>query len=256
MAMQSSPEVLNPEMKKLLREKGEADKEVDGHGHDCFDPVERIIKGFIHFKTSKFDKYPECFSELAKGQHPKFLVFACSDSRVSPSHVLDFQPGEAFMARNIANMVPAFNQFDDIVDFAAQLRYSCVGATIEYAVANLQVENVLVIGHSRCGGIKRLMSLPDDGSNYYDFIDDWVRIGLPAKAKVKREHPDLSFEQQTALCERESVNLSLVNLLTYPYVQRAVQDGTLALRGGYYDFVNGKFELWELKTDITPPIVI
>ncbi|KAH9776140.1 Beta carbonic anhydrase 2 [Citrus sinensis] len=245
MAMQSSPEVLNPGMKKLLREKGEADKEVDGHGHDCFDPVERIIKGFIHFKTSKFDKYPECFSELAKGQHPKFLVFACSDSRVSPSHVLDFQPGEAFMARNIANMVPAFNQ----------LRYSCVGATIEYAVANLQVENVLVIGHSRCGGIKRLMSLPDDGSNYYDFIDDWVRIGLPAKAKVKREHPDLSFEQQTALCERESVNLSLVNLLTYPYVQRAVQDGTLALRGGYYDFVNGKFELWELKTDITPPIL-
>ncbi|KAH9720192.1 Beta carbonic anhydrase 2 [Citrus sinensis] len=201
-------------------------------------------------------KYPECFSELAKGQHPKFLVFACSDSRVSPSHVLDFQPGEAFMARNIANMVPAFNQFDDIVDFAAQLRYSCVGAIIEYAVANLQVENVLVIGHSHCGGIKRLMSLPDDGSNYYDFIDDWVKIGLPAKAKVKREHPNLSFEQQTAICERESVNFSLVNLLTYPYVQRAVQDGTLALRGGYYDFVNGKFELWELKTDITPPIVI
>ncbi|KAK9203121.1 hypothetical protein WN943_013375 [Citrus x changshan-huyou] len=246
MAMQSSPEVLNPGMKKLLREKGEADKEVDGHGHDCFDPVERIIKGFIHFKTTKFDKYPECFSELAKGQHPKFLVFACSDSRVSPSHVLDFQPGEAFMARNIANMVPAFNQFDDIVDFAAQLRYSCVGATIEYAVANLQVENVLVIGHSHCGGIKRLI----------DFIDDWVKIGLPAKAKVKREHPNLSFEQQTAICERESVNFSLVNLLTYPYVQRAVQDGTLALRGGYYDFVNGKFELWELKTDITPPIVI
>ncbi|KAJ4712328.1 Carbonic anhydrase [Melia azedarach] len=237
MAKQSS-ELPITGMKKLLRENEDED--------NAFDAVERIKRGFIHFKTCQFDKYPECFQELAKAQHPKFLVFACSDSRVSPSHVLDFHLGEAFMVRNIANLVPAFNQ----------LRYSGVGATIEYAVANLQVENILVIGHSRCGGIERLMYLPDDGSTYYDFIDDWVKIGLPAKAKVRKEHPNLPVEEQIPICERESVNFSLVNLLTYPYVRKAVADGTLALRGGYYDFVHGNFELWELKTEITPSICI
>ncbi|KAE8686581.1 Carbonic anhydrase [Hibiscus syriacus] len=83
-----------------------------------------------------------------------FLVFACSDSRVCPSHVLDFQPGEAFMVRNIANMVPPYDK----------KKHSGVGAAIEYAVLHLKVENIVVIGHSCCGGIKGLMSIPDDGT--------------------------------------------------------------------------------------------
>ncbi|XP_044485301.1 carbonic anhydrase 2-like [Mangifera indica] len=223
-------------LKKDLRDKEEQDDNA----------VERIKNGFIRFKTCKFDKYPELFQELAEGQHPKFLVFACSDSRVSPSHVLDFQPGEAFMVRNIANLVPPFDQ----------LRYTGVGAAIEYAVSSLQVENILVIGHSRCGGIERLMSFPENGSAPFDFIDDWMKIALPAKLKIKAEHSCLSSEEQNALCEREAVNLSLVNLLSYPYVRKAVADQTLVLRGGYYDFVEGSFELWQLNTELSPPIII
>ncbi|XP_011028568.1 PREDICTED: carbonic anhydrase 2-like isoform X2 [Populus euphratica] len=211
--------------------------------HDC-DPVGRILDGFHRFKTTKFDKYPELYRELAEGQSPKFLVFACSDSRVSPSHVLDFQPGEAFMFRNIANLVPAFNQ----------LRYSGVGAAIEYAVASLGVENILVIGHSRCGGIERLMTHPEDGSTAYDFVDDWVKIGLPAKAKVKAEFGHLPLPEQIQKCEKEAVNLSLINLQTYPYVQERMAEGALALRGGYYDFVKGCFQLWEVKSSVTPAI--
>ncbi|KAH8486962.1 hypothetical protein H0E87_025814 [Populus deltoides] len=212
--------------------------------HDHCDPVGRILDGFHRFKTTKFDKYPEWYRELAEGQSPKFLVFACSDSRVSPSHVLDFQPGEAFMVRNIANLVPAFNQ----------LRYSGVGAAIEYAVASLRVENILVIGHSRCGGIERLMTLPEDGSTANDFVDDWVKIGLPAKAKVKAKFGHLRPHEQNHKCEKEAVNLSLINLQTYPYVQERMAEGALALRGGYYDFVQGCFQLWEVKSIVTPPI--
>ncbi|KAJ6970491.1 hypothetical protein NC653_034932 [Populus alba x Populus x berolinensis] len=238
-AIEGSKKLLDNEKDDQLNKEVEAKIEKD----DC-DPVGRILDGFHRFKTTRFDKYPELYRELAKGQSPKFLVFACSDSRVSPSHVLDFQPGEAFMVRNIANLVPAFNQ----------LRYSGVGATIEYAVATLEVENILVIGHSRCGGIKRLMTHPEDGSTANDFVDDWVKIGLPAKAKVKAEFGDLPLCEQIHKCEKEAVNLSLINLQTYPYVQERMAEGAIALRGGYFDFVKGCFQLWEVKSTVTPPI--
>ncbi|MBA0593789.1 hypothetical protein Gorai_010721 [Gossypium raimondii] len=103
------------------------------------------------------------------------------------------------------------------------------------------------MGHSRCGGIKRLMSLPDQ-TQTYDFIDEWVKIGLPAKKKVLEEAGDLCPEQQRTLCEKESVKNSMGNLLTYPFVRSAVVNGTLTLRGGYYDFVNGDFEQWKMCT--------
>ncbi|GLU20712.1 hypothetical protein SLE2022_368960 [Rubroshorea leprosula] len=153
MAKQSAMLVVE-ELKKLLSEKGDLDCEVEGnfekliadlqHPDPHHDPdVKRIFYGFNHFENCKFERdsttqttqAPEFFAELEEGQHPVFLVFACSDSRVSPSHILDFQPGEAFMARNIANMVPAFDQTE----------HSGVGAIIEYAVGSLEVKNILVI---------------------------------------------------------------------------------------------------------------
>ncbi|XP_062078619.1 carbonic anhydrase 2-like [Humulus lupulus] len=234
----------------IISEKAESESEEDEtfsdvtlirNGQDpngcCFDPVERIAHGFKHFLSNKFYKYPCLFNELAESQHPKFLVFACSDSRVSPSHILNFQPGEAFMARNIGNLIPIFDT----------LKYSGVGSIIEYAVEELKVENILVIGHSRCGGVKRLMSYPEDGSPRFDFIDDWVNIAQVAKDKVKAEHSDLSFEEQCEICAEEAVNLSLKNLHSYPFVKKGVEEKKIALRGGYYDFVNGSFKLWELE---------
>ncbi|XP_039046392.1 carbonic anhydrase 2-like [Hibiscus syriacus] len=159
----------------------------------------------------------------------QFLVFLCSDSRVSPSVVLNFKPGEAFVGRNIANMVPQFDQ----------LRQTEIGAVIEYAVKSLKI--------SHCGGIGRLMNLPDC-TQTYDFIDEWVKIGLPAKKKVLQEAGDLPFEHQVTLCEKDSLRNSMANLLTYPFVRDAVVHGTMTLRGGYNDFVNGSFEQWKMCT--------
>ncbi|KAF7130607.1 hypothetical protein RHSIM_Rhsim10G0021300 [Rhododendron simsii] len=130
--------------------------------------------------------------ELACGA--QFMVFACSDSRVCPSHVLDFQPGEAFVVRNVANMVPPYDK----------VKYAGVGSAVEYAVLHLKVENIVVIGHSCCGGIKGLMSFPFDGTSSTDFIEDWVKIGLPAKAKVKAECGDAPFPELCATCEKVS----------------------------------------------------
>ncbi|XP_057949818.1 carbonic anhydrase 2-like isoform X2 [Malania oleifera] len=213
---------------------------------DTFDPVQRMQTGFLRFKKENFDKNPALYSELAKGQSPKFMVFACSDSRVCPSHVLNFQPGEAFMVRNIANMVPPYDK----------TKYSGAGAAIEYAVLHLKVENIVVIGHSCCGGIKGLMSIPDDGTTASDFIEQWVKICMPAKTKVTEECNSLTFAEQCTNCEKEAVNISLGNLLTYPFVRDAVVKKTLSLKGGHYNFINGSFELWNLDFGLSPSVSV
>ncbi|XWS34800.1 hypothetical protein CRYUN_Cryun21dG0068400 [Craigia yunnanensis] len=168
-----------------------------------FDPIKRIETGFLHFKKEKYEKNPDLYGALAKGQSPK-------------------------------------------------TKYSGVGAAIEYAVLHLKVENIVVIGHSCCGGIKGLMSIPDDGTTASDFIEQWVSICAPAKNKVKSENNELSFSEQCTNCEKEAVNVSLGNLLTYPFVREAVVKKTLVLKGAHYDFVNGKFDLWNLNFQITP----
>ncbi|KAI4328256.1 hypothetical protein L6164_020626 [Bauhinia variegata] len=219
--------------------------ELNAAGSKSFNPDQRIQAGFARFKTEKYQKNPDLYGELAKGQSPKFLVFACSDSRVCPSHILDFQPGEAFVVRNIASMVPPFDK----------TKYSGAGAAIEYAVLHLKVQNIVVIGHSCCGGIKGLMSIPDDGATATEFIEQWVQICAPAKSKVKAES-QLSFTEQCTNCEKEAVNVSLGNLLTYPFVRDGVVNKTLALKGAHYNFVDGTFELWDLDFKITPSVSV
>ncbi|XP_004297629.1 PREDICTED: carbonic anhydrase, chloroplastic-like isoform 1 [Fragaria vesca subsp. vesca] len=244
-------------LSKLLSEKADLEgvaaakikqltAELEEAGSNQFDPVEKLKSGFVHFRTEKFEKDVDLYGKLATGQSPKFMVFACSDSRVCPSHILNFQPGEAFVVRNIANMVPPFDT----------TKHSGVGAAIEYAVLHLKVENIVVIGHSCCGGIKGLMSIPDDGTTASDFIENWVQICAPAKNKIKSSCGDLSFADQCTSLEKEAVNVSLGNLLTYPFVREAVVNNTLALKGGHYDFVGGGFELWDLDFNITPNLTL
>ncbi|KAJ9564157.1 hypothetical protein OSB04_000123 [Centaurea solstitialis] len=243
-------------LKKLMIERGELEPVAAARGDQitaqaattdaptAFDPVERIKTGFVTFKREKYETNPALYGELAKGQSPKFMVFACSDSRVCPSVVLDFQPGEAFVVRNVANMVPPYNQ----------TKYAGVGAAVEYAVLHLKVEQIIVIGHSRCGGIKGLMSFPDEGPHTTDFIEDWVKVCLPAKSKVLAEHGNgTSIDDQCVECEKAAVNVSLGHLLTYPFVRDGLVNKTLALKGGHYDFVNGTFELWGLEFGLSPP---
>ncbi|XP_043704043.1 carbonic anhydrase 2-like [Telopea speciosissima] len=197
------------------------------------DATRQIMNGFNHFKTENYNKHPELYKELAKGQTPKFMVFACCDSRVSPSIILNFQPGDAFVVRNIANLIPSCDK----------VRYSGTGAAIQYAVSTLGVKNILVIGHSKCGGIEGLMKLPPGPPPPSNLVEEWVKIGIPAKNKVLEEHGHLDFDKQCYHCEKEAVNRSLKNLMTYPFVADAVNQKTLTLMGGYYDFVQGTFEL-------------
>ncbi|KAK8453214.1 hypothetical protein SEVIR_5G247800v4 [Setaria viridis] len=199
------------------------------------DAVERLKSGFDKFKTDVYDKKPELFEPLKEGQAPRYMVFACSDSRCCPSVTLGLQPGEAFTVRNIAAMVPPYDK----------TKYTGIGSAIEYAVCALKVEVLTVIGHSRCGGIKALLSMKDGAPDNFHFVEDWVRIGFLAKKKVLTNHASVPFDDQCTLLEKEAVNVSLYNLLTYPWVKEGVANGTLKLVGGHYDFVNGVFSVWE-----------
>nr|CAB3473700.1 unnamed protein product [Digitaria exilis]CAB3473701.1 unnamed protein product [Digitaria exilis] len=199
------------------------------------DAVQRLQSGFEKFKTDVYDKKPELFEPLKEGQAPRYMVFACSDSRVCPSVTLGLQPGEAFTVRNIAAMVPPYDKN----------RYTGIGSAIEYAVCALKVQVIVVIGHSKCGGIKALLSLKDGAADSFHFVEDWVRIGFPAKKKVQTEHAARHVDDQCDILEKEAVNVSLSNLLTYPWVKEGVEKGTLKLVGGHYDFVIGKFLAWE-----------
>ncbi|XP_010277475.1 PREDICTED: beta carbonic anhydrase 5, chloroplastic-like isoform X2 [Nelumbo nucifera] len=199
------------------------------HGLDLFG---KMKSRFLSFKRHKYLEDLEHFEKLAKAQAPKFMVIACADSRVCPSNILGFQPGEAFMIRNVANLVPPFE------------RPSETNAALEFAVNTLKVENIFVIGHSCCGGIQALMSMPDKVDS--SFIRNWVVAAKNARLSTKAVAANLNFDQQCRHCEKESINRSLLNLLTYPWIEKRVSKGVLSIHGGYYDFTKCTFEKWTL----------
>ncbi|KAI5435520.1 beta carbonic anhydrase 5, chloroplastic isoform X2 [Lathyrus oleraceus] len=189
---------------------------------------------FLNFKNQKYIKELEHFQSLAKAQYPKFMVIACADSRVCPSNILGFQPGEVFMIRNIANLVPTMKNGP-----------SECNAALEFAVTTLQVENILVIGHSSCAGIEALMNMQQDREPR-NFTHNWVANAKVAKLKTKPATSHLSFDQQCRFCEKESINQSLLNLLSYPWIEDRVRKELVSIHGGYYDFSNCSFEKWTL----------
>ncbi|KAJ9705726.1 hypothetical protein PVL29_003693 [Vitis rotundifolia] len=201
------------------------------NGYDVFDEMKHR---FLSFKKHKYLENLECFQNLATAQAPKFMVIACADSRVCPSKILGFEPGEAFMVRNVANLVPPYENGPTETN-----------AALEFAVNSLEVENILVIGHSCCGGIRALMGMEEEVDSS-SFIQSWVVVGKNAKLRAKATASKLSFDQQCRNCEKESINCSLLNLLTYPWIKERVEKGMLSIHGGYYDFVNCTFEKWTL----------
>ncbi|KVI01859.1 Carbonic anhydrase [Cynara cardunculus var. scolymus] len=201
---------------------------------DGSDSFTEMKQRFLSFKRQKYLENLECYQELAQAQAPKFLVISCADSRVCPSYILGFQPGEAFVVRNIANLVPPFENGP------------CeTNAALEFSVNTLEVENILITGHSCCGGIRALMGMEDEEKSS-SFIKNWVMLGKAAKSSTKATTSNLSFDQQCKHCEKESINHSLLNLLTYPWVEERVANGLLSLHGGYYNFVDCTYEKWTL----------
>ncbi|MBJ6120998.1 carbonic anhydrase [Sphingomonas mollis] len=193
-----------------------------------------LIDGYYRFRGNEWIDEREKWTELAGGQTPKVMVIACSDSRVDPATIFGTRPGEVFVVRNVANLVPPFDPSGGLHG---------VSAAIEFAVTVLKVEEVLVLGHGQCGGVKASLSgaLTDAKPGEGGFVAEWIKLLKDARECVVSEH-GTGPEGQTAL-EQEGVKVSIENLKTFPFVQAGIDAGTLELKGAVFAIDDGKLRI-------------
>lgn len=203
----------------------------------------RLLLGFRQFREKFFLGDDSTYSRLStSGQVPKTLLIGCSDSRVDPAILSGAGPGELFVVRNVANLVPPYE---------AGGGYHGVSAAIEFAVVNLRVENVIVLGHRQCGGIRALM-FPEQ-TQAGGFVQRWMRIAEPARVRALEftgsGDPNVLWRQ----CELESLRTSIENLRSFPFVQEALQSRSMRIMGVYFDLEKGELlELNEETGDFAP----
>lgn len=191
----------------------------------------KLIEGFARFRGNHFATEDVVYRHLAKhGQTPKFLIVGCCDSRVDPALIFDCEPGDLFVIRNVANLVPPAED---------RVGHHGTTAALEYGVGTLGVEHIVVLGHAHCGGIQNLMKT-GGVANPDSFIDDWMSLAEPARASVVKDLPAASSEQQQRECEQRAVLVSLSNLQTFPWITQRVADGKLKLHGWYFEIESGQ----------------
>jgi carbonic anhydrase len=236
--------------------------------------LNKLFSGIKNFQQRMYLLDPVKMKNLVEhGQSPKVLLIACSDSRVDPALLMDADPGELFVLRNVANLVPTYSVGGKHTDAHSALeqaahdleaaKASCSAkAVIEYAVRDLKVEHIIILGHAHCGGIKALLKTLAGEKLPRDFIGDWVSIAMDSCYKYvidPLENTDStsgccvheldmeSLSEHQHLVERAAIRGSLDNLLTYPWIKERVDAGNLNLHGWWFDLENG--DLWATSAD-------
>jgi carbonic anhydrase len=188
------------------------------------------MNGFRQFREKFYTGDDSTYSKLSNNwQGPKTLIIGCSDSRVDPSILSSARPGELFVVRNVANLVPPYESDSG--------RHG-VSAAIEFAVVNLKVENIIVLGHRQCGGIRALL-FPEEIQTG-GFVQQWMKIAEPAKLRALALAPEGDQTSQLRHCECESIRTSLENLRSFPFVERAIAERGVAIFGLYFDLEVGE----------------
>lgn len=201
--------------------------------------------GYQRFISNRFSDEHQRYELLAdKGQKPSTLLIGCSDSRVSPTVIFDVQPGEIFVVRNIANIVPPYTKGDN--------RHHGTSAALEYAVALLKVKNIVVLGHASCGGIHTFASKEIYNLEVSDFIDPWIRLLEPAHKKIiDGEQLQLTnLQEYLTLLELESIKNSIENLKTFPFIRKRLEEETLSLNGAFFSVASGDLLVLDLNTGL------
>lgn len=203
--------------------------------------MKTLIEGYRHFRETYLKWNQPLFKLLATGQAPQAMVIGCCDSRVEPALIFSAPPGEIFTLRNIANLVPPYEPDG-----------TCHGtsAAIEFAVKALKIKDIIVMGHSGCGGVKALL----DGRQG-EFVGPWMRIATEAWRHVLRTHDPHDPEALQERCEQENIRVSLRNLRSYPWVAEAEAKGVLGLHGWYFAIEQGRlFILDRHMSDFVDPL--
>jgi carbonic anhydrase len=197
-----------------------------------------LLDGYKSFMSDRYDALQGRYRELAdNGQSPTTMVIACCDSRAAPETIFNTGPGELFVLRNVANLVPTFQPDGG---------QHGTSAGIEFAVNGLKVSNIVVMGHGRCGGIRAALNPAGTPLAQGDFIGKWMSMLAPVSDAVSKYTLLTDKERQTML-ERFSIRHSINNLRTFPYVSKLEQEGKLAIHGAWFDISTG--ELWVMNAD-------
>lgn len=198
-----------------------------------------LLSGYRRFQRTGWATQRERWAELAEGQSPDIMVIACSDSRVDPSTIFDASPGQMFVVRNVANLVPPFELSGG--------RHG-VSAALEFAVTQLEVREILVMGHGRCGGCAAALSqnFKDARPGEGGFISRWIEMLDDARERVVHRHGAEPTAETIRAMEHEAVKVSLANLRTFPCIQEREAAGTIRLHGAWFAIDEGElFILYE-----------
>lgn len=197
-----------------------------------------LLNGYRSFMKGRYTSEADRYRVLAdSGQAPKTLVIACCDSRSAPETIFDCGPGELFVVRNVANMVPPYGPDD---------HYHGTSAALEFAIQGLKIREIVVLGHGRCGGIHAALNNDGNPLSPGDFIGKWMGLLRPAAAQVAHYDFMTPAERQRAL-ERISIRNSIENLRTFPCVDILEKKGSLTIHGAWFDISTG--ELWTMDPD-------
>ncbi|QNM83376.1 carbonic anhydrase [Sphingomonas sabuli] len=206
----------------------------------------RLIEGYRRFRKDEWPNERNRWSELAEGQSPKVMVIACSDSRVDPAQIFDTNPGEIFVVRNVANLAPPFETTPG--------RHG-VSAALEFAVTQLEVEEILVLGHGSCGGCAAALSgkFDDAPSGEGRFIANWVSMLHDTRDRVRARHSHITADAILEM-EWEAVKLSLANLRTFPWIAEREKNGRLKLHGAHFSISEGRLYVLDEAEDSFRPV--
>jgi carbonic anhydrase len=198
-----------------------------------------LLSGYRNFMSGRYKDESERYRALAEtGQKPQTLFIACCDSRAAPETIFDCGPGELFVMRNVANMVPPFEPDG---------QYHGTSSAIEYAVQVLKVKDIVVMGHGRCGGIQAALDPNLAPLSPGDFIGRWMGLLKPAAEQIQSNDIMTAGERQTAL-ERVSIRNSINNLMTFPFLKTQVEAGKTKIHGAWFDISTGELWIMDSKT--------
>ncbi|HVM37328.1 MAG TPA: carbonic anhydrase [Sphingomicrobium sp.] len=200
-----------------------------------------LLDGYRRFRGQEYHLHRERWQQLASGQEPPAMIVACCDSRVEPATIFDTKPGQAFVLRNVANIVPPFEVGGGLHG---------ASAAVEFAVLMLKVRHIVVMGHGACGGVKAALQGGDHGAPGESFVDGWIRVLDGARQRVLDANPE---DPQLAL-ELEGVKTSLRNLRSFPYVAEREAAGLLKLHGCHFSIAEGRLQVLDEAEDVFRPV--
>jgi carbonic anhydrase len=208
--------------------------------------LDELIGGYHRFREQDWARERRRWEELSEGQSPQVMILSCADSRVEPAQIFDARPGEMFVVRNIAALAPPYETSSG---------YHGVSAALEFAVTQLNVGEILVMGHGMCGGCSAALTgqFDDRRHGQGQFIADWVRMLDRVRDKVRARHSELDREAFLDM-EREAVKVSLANLRTFPWIKEREDAGKLKLHGAHFSIYEGRLYILDEAEEFFRPV--